>query len=167
MATVIGPSLPARSQHQVVQPVRGPPPRALIDAGTTTAQTERMRLVSVQLADEIMHAARCHPRDRGFEPCVSPALRHAVMGGRLAAFVLRTVLAPVPTGRCRRRLIDLQAANAAASELAQWALSGLYDRSRRARRHEAAVQVAYIASMLTRSANSMARACSPADGPPA
>jgi hypothetical protein len=121
-----------------------------------------MRSVTVQMAGEMKRAMRCHPHRRGFERCVLPALRHAVMASHTAAFVLRTVIAPVPRGRCRGRLLDLPAANAAANEQAQWALTGLYDRARGQR---AAVQVALIAAMLTRAANATGTGCSPADGP--
>jgi hypothetical protein len=166
MAAVIDRATPLRSQHHVVRPVRGPPSRALATASGTNAQAERMRSVTVQLAGEMRGAVRCHPTGRDYEHCVLPALRHTVIAGRFAAFVLRTVLAPVPDGRCRSRLIDLQVANGQASAQAQWTLSGLYDRSRRARRHEAAVQTVLIAAMLTRAASSTAGACSLADGPP-
>lgn len=166
MAAVVDPALSSRSQHNVVRPVRGPPSRALVHANTTTAQAERLRSVTVQLAQEMTRALKCRPNRRDYEQCVLPALRHTVAAGRLAAFVLRTVVAPIPEGRCRNHLIALQVANGEASGQAQWVLSGLYDRSRRARRHETAAQAVLIAGMLTRAANSTAGACSPADGPP-
>jgi len=167
VTAVIGSPLPARSPHRVVQPGRGPLSRALIGSGSATAEAERVRSATSQLADEMTDATRCHPRGLRYEPCVLPALRHAVMGGRLAGFVLHTVIAAVPPGRCRERLVELQAANVAAGDMAHWTLSNLYDRSRGARRHEAAAQIARIAAMLTRSSGAMAGACSPDDGPAA
>jgi len=166
MAAVIDPAAPLGSQHHMVLPVGGPP-RVVATASGASDQAERMRTVTVQLAGEMRRAVRCHPNGRDYEHCVLPSLRHTVIAGRLAAFVLRTVVAPVPEGRCRSRLIDLQVANGQASAQAQWTLSGLYDRSRRARRHQAAVQAVLIAAMLTRAADSTAGVCSPADGPPA
>jgi len=122
-----------------------------------------MRNVTAGLRDELQAAAGCHIRSAAYEPCVLPALRHAVMGGRTAALVLRTVIETTADPRCRAYLLELGAANAAASDQAEWTIQQLYDRSRHDRRDRTAKQVQITAAMLTRAAApSASDACSPA-----
>ena len=150
-------------------------PAALSTAGTPTApamnQAQRMRSVTAGLRDELHAAAGCHTRSAAYEHCVLPALRHTAMGGRTAAFVLRTVINTTADPPCRAYLLELGAANTAASEQAQWTIQQLYDRSRHDRRRRAAKLVRTAAAMLTRAAAPRASKpahrcamCSPPDG---
>jgi hypothetical protein len=132
---------------------------------------QRMRSVTAGLRDELHAAAACHTRSAAYEHCVLPALRHTAMGGRTAAFVLRTVINTTADPPCRAYLLELGAANSAASEQAQWTIQQLYDRSRHDRRRRAAKLVRTAAAMLTRAAAPRASKpahrcamCSPPDG---
>jgi len=121
-----------------------------------------MRGVTAELRDELHDATACHTTSVAFERCVLPALRHAVMGGRTAALVLRTVVNTTADGPCRGYLLELGAANAAASDQAQWTIGQLYDRSVHDRRRRAATFVRTAEAMLTRAAAPRAiDACSP------
>ena len=111
-----------------------------------------MRRATRVLGDEIAAAARCDatlPRAR-FAACVAPALRHAGIGGRTNAMLLRTVLAPVRAGACRTHLLGLQAANGAAGDSAQWLMPHLYEGGGRAVQRHMLGQLALDASMLRR-----------------
>jgi hypothetical protein len=126
------------------------------------SQAQRMRSVTAGLRNELHAAAACHTRSATYEHCVLPALRHTVIGGRTAAFVLRTVINTTADPPCRAYLLELQAANAAASEQAQWTIQQLYDRSRHDRRGRAAERVGAVGAMLTRAAAPREiNACSP------
>ena len=136
--------------------------------GDAWAQTRTMRTAARRLAAELDRAALCDLRSEGYERCVLPALRHTVMGGRTAAFVLRTVIAPVRPGGCRGYLLELQAANQEASGQAQWTQSQLYDTSVRDRWRRASIQIKLAAAMLHRAtAPGGAELCSPAANGPA
>ncbi len=143
-------------------------PRAGVDA-TSEAEARQLRRATRRLAEELDAAARCdarEPRHR-FAACVGPALRHAGMGGRTTAMLLRGVIGGVPDGRCRARLIGLQAANGAAAENAQWLLPLLYGAGPGRRRREIATQLELSARMLQRASRPAdAGACSlSSDGP--
>jgi hypothetical protein len=125
-------------------------------------QARRMRGVTARLRDELVVAAACQTRSAAYERCVLPALRHAVMGGRTAALVLRPVIETTSDPPCRAYLLELGAANTAASEQAQWTIQQLYDRSQHDRRARAATFVRTGAAMLTRAvAPGGINACSP------
>src|SRR5262245_57308950 len=68
--------------------------------GDAWVQTRTMRTAARRLAAELDRASLCDPRSAGFNTCVLPPLRHTVMGGRTAAFVLGAVIAPVREGDC-------------------------------------------------------------------
>jgi hypothetical protein len=122
--------------------------------GTSNTEARVMRRATRRLGAELGAAARCDPRrpPAGFAVCVGPALRHAGIGGRTAALLLRGVLAGVPAGRCRAYLLRLQAANDAAGDEARWLLPTLYEVGRRRRQREVAVQMALAGGMLRRAA---------------
>jgi hypothetical protein len=143
-------------------------PRARIDA-TTDAEARQMRHATRHLANELDAAARCDARrpPQRFAPCVAPALRHAGIGGRTTAILLRGVITPLPTGPCRTHLLGLQAANDASADNARWLLPLLYQAGRRQHQHHMVAQLALNAGMLHRAVGAApADVCSPvADGP--
>jgi len=139
-----------------------------VAAATADAQSARMRKATALLATELRAASRCPGRREAYQRCVTPALRHAVIGGRTAALVMRTVVAPVPDGACRAYLLELQAANQGASEMAKWTLWTLRDRTVGDRARRADRQVALAAGMLSRaSARGGQTACTVAASGPA
>jgi hypothetical protein len=138
-------------------------PRPAIEA-TTGPEARQMRHATRMLGRELGAAARCEAdlaRAR-FAACVAPALRHAGIGGRTNAMLVRTVLAAAHTGPCRTYLTGLQAANDAAGDSARWLLPQLYEGGgRRAQRHMLD-QIALDAQMLRRAASDV---CSQRGGP--
>jgi hypothetical protein len=148
---------------------RGAGPRPGIDA-TTGPEARQIRHATLVLADDMGAAARCDPalaRPR-FAACVAPALRHADIGGRTNAMLLRTVLAPVTAGPCRTYLAGLQAANDAAGDSARWLLPQLYVVGGRPAQRHIRGQIALDARMLRRAAGgARSEVCSQHAGPPA
>jgi hypothetical protein len=146
-----------------------PRPGPRIDA-TADAEARQMRSATRGLASELSAAARC---DAGQTPhrfslCVIPALRHAGIGGRTTAMLLRGVTAAVPGGRCRDYLFGLQTANDASADNARWLLPLLYQGQPGDHRHHMVAQLALSARMLHRAAGAApADICSPAGGEPA
>ena len=142
--------------HVVVAPAAG------ILSSQDVSQARRMQGVTAVLRHELRAAAACDLGSASYEPCVLPALRHMVIAGRTAAFVLRAVIDSTTDAECRGYLLELQAADAAASDEAQWTMQQLYDRSVQDRRHRAARQLRGAAAMLTRAtAPRHNDACSP------
>jgi hypothetical protein len=143
-------------------------PRARIDA-TTDAEARQMRHATHRLANELDAAARCDARrpPQRFAPCVAPALRHAGIGGRTTAILLRGVITPLRTGPCRTYLLGLEAANDASADNARWLLPLLYQTGRRQHQHQIMAQLALNAAMLHRALGTAPDdVCSPvADGP--
>jgi hypothetical protein len=135
------------------------------------AQARHMRRVLQSLADQTSPGVRCRPNDppARYAPCVVPSLRHAGMGGQMAANVLNPAIASVPFGPCRTYLLGLQAAAQAAGDQARWLLPNMYGPDRRRAQHEVATQLAQITRMLRRAAHAApANVCSVgADGPAA
>ena len=80
------------------------------------------------------------PRDPPgrYAPCVTPALRHAGMGGQMGVNVLNAVLTGVPSGPCKGYLLGLQAAAQAAGEQARWLLPTIYGPDRQRAQHKSA-----------------------------
>jgi hypothetical protein len=148
-----------------------PAPRAPLATGprvdaTSDAEARRLRGATQGLGAELTAAARCG-RVR-FADCVAPALRHAGIGGRTTAMLVRGVMAGVPVGGCRNYLFALQAANDAASEDARWLLPLLYEAGRGRPRREIAAQVSIAGRMLRRASRvAPASVCSPRAGEPA
>ena len=144
--------------------------RLQLDA-TSDAQARDMRRVLMSLSGQIRPGARCHPSERPavYAACVVPSLRHAGMGGQMAANVLNPVIAGVPFGPCKAYLLGLQAAAQAAGDQARWLLPNLYGPDRRRAQHEVATQLGQITHMLRRAARAApANVCSvDADGPAA
>lgn len=144
-----------------------PGPR--IDA-TTDAEARQMRSATRRLANELSAAARCDARrtPHRFSRCVTPALRHAGIGGRTTAMLLRGVTAGVPTGRCRNYLFGLQAANDASADNARWLLPFLYAAQPGHHHRHMVSQLALNARMLLRALRAApADTCSPAGHGPA
>jgi hypothetical protein len=137
----------------------GTPARVGLDAASD-AQARRMRRVTEALGAELSAAAQCAAAE-----CAAPALRHAGIGGRTNAMLVRVVMAGVPTGRCRNYLFGLQAANDGASDEGRWLLPKLYAHGSR---REITTQLALAGHMLRHAAIAApADVCSPAaDGPP-
>jgi hypothetical protein len=138
-----------------------PGPR--IDA-TADAEARRMRSATRQLANELSAAARCDARQapHRFSLCVIPALRHAGIGGRTTAMLIRGITAAIPTGRCRNYLFGLQAANDASADNARGLLPVLYQAQPRHRHRRMVTQLALNARMLHRALRAApANTCSP------
>jgi hypothetical protein len=143
--------------------------RPHLDA-TSDAQARDMRRVLMRLAGQTGPGARCDPSDQPavYAACVVPSLRHAGIGGQMAASVLNPVIAGVPLGPCKAYLLGLQAAAQAAGDQARWLLPNLYGPDRRRAQHEVATQLAQIAHMLRRAARAApANVCSIAADSPA
>jgi hypothetical protein len=119
------------------------------------AQARQMRRVLLNLAGQTGPGARCHPNEPSarYASCVVPSLRHAGMGGQMAANVLNPVIAGVPFGPCKTYLLGLQAAAQAAGDQARWLLPNMYGPDRRRAQHEVATQLAQITHMLRRAAH--------------
>jgi hypothetical protein len=92
------------------------------------AQARSLRIASAHLSARLSRAARCDPdRDKAeYRGCVLPALRSTSIGGQTTARLAAVVATTVPAGRCRNRLLEVQAANAAAGEQGAYLLSRLY-----------------------------------------
>ena len=114
-----------------------------------------MRRALTTLADQTAAGARCNPANPPgrYAPCVTPALRHAGMGGQMAANVLNAVLAAVPSGPCKGYLLGLQVAAQAAGEQARWILPTMHGPDRQRRQHEVSAQIRQITHMLRRAAS--------------
>jgi hypothetical protein len=149
-------------------PVSMARPSPRVDA-TADAEARQMRSATRRLANELSAAARCDPRQtpHRFSLCVTPALRHAGIGGRTTAMLLRGVTAALPTGRCRNYLFGLQAANDASADNARWLLPRLYEGQPGHNHRNMVAQLALNARMLHRTLRATpAETCSPArDGP--
>jgi hypothetical protein len=164
LATVLRPGGNAGSNAPTPLSMARPGPR--IDA-TADAEARQMRSATRQLANELSAAARC---DAGQAPhrfslCVIPALRHAGIGGRTTAFLLRGITAAVPTGRCRNYLFALQAANDASADNARWLYASLYQGQPGDHQRHMVAQLALNAGMLHRALRAApADTCSPAGG---
>jgi hypothetical protein len=157
VAVALGPHGQAPPASQTLSIAR---PGARADA-TSAAEARQMRRATRQLAGELTEAARCDVRQtsRRFAACVTPAMRHAGIGGRTTAMLVRGVMARVHAGRCRSYLFGLQAANDAAGDSARWLLPQLYEPGLARRRREIAGQLALAGAMLRR-ASRRADACS-------
>ena len=131
------------------------PPSALaaprLDA-TSDAEARQMRRALTILAGQTAAGARCDAANRPgrYAPCVTPALRHAGMGGQMAVNVLNVVLTAVPSGPCKGYLLGLHAAAQAAGQQARWLLPTMYGPHRRAAQREVRKQVRQITHMLRR-----------------
>jgi hypothetical protein len=144
-------------------------PGLRLDA-TSIAEARTMRHATVLLSRELTLAGRCSPRRSAaaYAECVTPALRHAGMGGRSTAMLAGALMASIPAGPCRGYLLGLQAANDAAGDQARWLLPQLYGPQRRGRQPEVAAQLAIAASVLRRASRAAALdMCSPAGRGPA
>jgi len=96
---------------------------------------------------------------------VIPALRHAGIGGRTTAMLLRGVTAALPTGQCRNYLFGLQAANDASADNARWLLPLLYQAQPGHHHRHMKTQLALNARMLYRALHAApAQTCSPTGG---
>jgi hypothetical protein len=128
------------------------PPLRLDD--TSIAEARRMRHATALLSRELTLASHCSPHQSAaaYAECVTPALRHAGMGGRSTAMLVRALTASIPAGPCREYLLGLEAANDAAGDQARWLLPQLYGPQRRARQSEVATQLAIAASVLRKAA---------------
>jgi hypothetical protein len=154
----------AASNAPIALSMARPGPR--VDA-TADAEARQMRSATRGLANELSAAARCDARQtpHRFSLCVIPALRHAGIGGRTTAMLLRGVTAAVPTGRCRNYLFGLQAANDASADNARWLLPLLYQGQPGHHHHKMVAQLVLSARMLHRAARAApADICSPAGG---
>jgi hypothetical protein len=143
--------------------------RPHLDA-TSDVQARQMRRALMTLAGQTAPGARCHPNapPAHYAPCVVPSLRHAGMGGQMAANVLNATIAGVPFGPCRGYLLGLQAAAQAAGDQARWLLPHMYGPDRRRAQAEVATQLAQITHMLRRAARAApANVCSVAARGPA
>jgi hypothetical protein len=131
--------------HHVVAP--------RLDA-TTDAEARQMRRATITLARQTAAGARCRPGDPlpKYVACTVPALRHAGIGGQMAATALNVVIAGVPTGACRGYLLGLQAASEGAGQNARWLQAQLYGPDRRRRQHEVRTQIALTARTLRHAA---------------
>jgi hypothetical protein len=133
--------------------------------GAADAQARRMRFATRLLANELSAASRCNTRQtpHRFSLCVIPALRHAGIGGRTSAMLLRGVTAALPTGRCRNYLFGLQAANDASADNARWLLPLLYQAQPNNHHRHMVAQLASNAHMLHRALRAArSKTCSPA-----
>jgi len=139
-------------------------------SATADAQSRTLRHATDLLAREMRGAAGCDPTlpMRAFAACVTPALRHAGIGGRTTAGFVFGVRAQVSAGPCNLYLLRLQSANGAGSSNARYLLPQLYEPGGvRARRHIVS-QIALTARMLHRAARAAPRdVCAPAVGGPA
>lgn len=144
--------------------------RPRLDA-TSDAQARQMRRALMNLAAQTAPGARCHPSDppARYAACAVPSLRHAGIGGQMAARVLNVAIAGVPFGPCKTYLLGLQAAAQAAGDQARWLLPNMYGPDRRRAQQEVATQLAQITHMLRRAARAApANVCSvTADSPAA
>lgn len=137
---------------------------------TSDAQARQMRRALMNLAAQAAPGARCHPNEppARYAPCVVPSLRHAGMGGQMAANVLNATIAGVPFGPCRAYLLGLQAAAQAAGDQARWLLPHMYGPDRRRAQGEVDKQLGQITHMLHRAARAApANVCSVAADSPA
>jgi hypothetical protein len=139
-----------------------PPPHAPASAlaaphldATSYAEARQMRRALTTLAGQTASGGRCDPRDRAgrYAPCVTPALRHAGIGGQMAVNVLTAVLTAVPSGPCKGYLLGLQAAAQAAGEQARWLLPTIYGPDRQRAQHEVSTQIRQITHMLRNAAS--------------
>ena len=143
--------------------------RPHLDA-TSDAQARQMRRALMNLAAQTSPGARCRPNQppARYAACVVPSLRHAGMGGQMAANVLNATIAGVPFGPCRGYLLGLQAAAQAAGDQARWLLPHMYGPDRRRAQGEVDKQLGQITHMLRRAARSApASVCSVAADSPA
>jgi len=160
--------VPATHEAKPTPPARTAS-RPHLDA-TSDAQARQMRRALMRLAGQTNPGARCHPNEppARYAPCVVPSLRHAGMGGQMAANVLNATIAGVPFGLCRAYLLGLQAAAQAAGDQARWLLPHMYGPDRRGAQAEVATQLAQITHMLRRAARAApANVCSVAADTPA
>jgi hypothetical protein len=137
---------------------------------SSDAQARQMRRALMNLSNQTGSGARCSPQDppARYALCAVPSLRHAGMGGQMAANVLRAAIAGVPIGPCRTYLFGLQAAAQAAGDQARWLLPNLYGPDRRRAQREVATQLVQITHMLRRAARAApADVCSMTAGRPA
>ena len=119
---------------------------------TSDAEARQMRRALITLAAQTAAGASCDPGDR-YAPCVTPALRHAGMGGQMAVNILNAVLTAVPSGPCKGYLFGLQAAAQAAGEQARWLLPTIYGPHRQRSQHQVSKQIRQITHMLRRAAS--------------
>ena len=136
--------------------------RPHLDA-TSYVQARQMRRALMILAAQTSPGARCHPNEppARYAPCVVPSLRHAGMGGQMAANVLNATIAGVPFGPCRAYLLGLQAAAQAAGDQARWLLPHMYGPDRGRAQDEVDQQLGQITHMLRRAASAApANVCS-------
>lgn len=169
-AAGVGLSVSPPTQHATPAAPMHAASRSHLDA-TSDAQARQMRRALMNLAGQTAPGARCEPNDppSRYGPCVVPSLRHAGMGGQMAARVLNAAIAGVPSGPCKTYLLGLQAAAQAAGDQARWLLPNMYGPDRRRAQHEVAKQLGQIAHMLHRAARAApANVCSVgADSPAA
>ena len=124
----------------------------------------------MNLAAQTGPGGQCRPEvpPARYAPCVVPSLRHAGMGGQMAANVLNATIAGVPIGPCKAYLLGLQAAAQAAGDQARWLLPHMYGPDRRRAQADVATQLAQITHMLRRAAGAApAGVCSVAADSPA
>jgi hypothetical protein len=142
-------------------------PHNALDA-TADAEARQLRRATRRLASDLAEVTRCAAGGsmRRFVRCASPGLRHAGIGGRSNAMLVRGVVAGVPMGPCREYLFGLQAANDAASDEARWLYAQFFGGD--LRRRDIAVEVARMVNTLERASRAAPPGvCAPGAGGPA
>ena len=124
-------------------------------------QARSLRIASAHLTVRLSKASRCDPAQPKtvYRRCVLPALRSASIAGQTTARLAAVVAATVPPGRCRRYVLEVQAANAAAGEQGTYLLGRLYVHDVAAAQREVDAGLARAAAMLARAAAVRSATC--------